>query len=848
MNAERMQQAIALYESALALPAEKRASFVAAASAADPELRANVELLLEHGRRSALGQTRSSPPNPAGRAIAAQATGELEVDVPVRAAENGADRGFAGYAIVRELNRGGQGIVYEAMQTATKRKVAIKVLLEGQHASEDARRRFQREVELVAQFKHPNIISVFHTGASADGHPFYVMDFVDGERFGEYVRSAQLSLEATLELFATVCDAVQHAHQKGVIHLDLKPSNVLIDQDGVPKVLDFGLAKPLAASANTWVSTRDELVGTLPYLAPEQAGGGELDTRSDVYSLGVILYELLTGHRPYPVHGRIPEVIRHICESPPTPLARSWTCDVGVKHRSHGRVRLGDCPIDSDVEGIVMKALAKEPRRRYQSVGELARDIRHYLAGEPIEARSDSVLYVLWKQSRRYFRRRPAVVLAALCAILAPGFVVALRYWREAVRERDVAEAVIEFLNNDVFQPLDPQRAGRAVDLKELLDAATGSLDTRFADAPLAEASIRHMLGNLYNSMGEGASALVHLERAIEIRRGELGAKHAAVAESLISRSHVLESLGRITDAEQDLHAAHALRAERLGPDHPQTLDVIGELAGFARRRGDLERAEQLLAQASNAGGASPGQTPAASADEAQARALLSSAVEKHGDNHPEAAAALVNLADTLVRQGARDRAEPLYLEAMKVYSEHFGSEHPRVRAIFAQLEELLIQLESVERMVPLLWTRLERALADGQNPEWLSSAAWDVGKRAEYPAELYALAQRAAEAACRIRPHSGSYANTLGVVQYRAGQFSEAMHTLLRADWLNGGHPADVAFLAMAYQRKGDAEHAAEELARLKQLMAAEPWASDRQSQRFFNEAQALIASHSGD
>jgi serine/threonine protein kinase len=341
---------------------------------------------------------------------------------------------FTGYTIVREIHRGGQGVVYEAVQKSTKRKVALKVLLEGPYASKSAKRRFEREIELVAQLKHPNIISIFHSGETADGRPFYVMDYVRGQPLHHYVREKKLPLEDALKLFATVCDGVQFAHQRGVIHRDLKPSNIVVDVDGNAKILDFGLAKWLAAPVDTAVTLTQKVVGTLPYMSPEQTRGNpdEIDTRTDVYALGVILYELLTGHYPYPVAGQMADVLKHIAKTPPTPPSHAWSGDSGVTERLAKRLRPGQCPIDDEVQTIVLRALAKERDRRYQSAGELARDVDHYLANEPIEAKRDSGWYVLKKAVAR---RRWQVISAAAVMLLAVG---SYGLWSHA---RSVAEA-----------------------------------------------------------------------------------------------------------------------------------------------------------------------------------------------------------------------------------------------------------------------------------------------------------------------------------------------------------------------------------------------------------------------
>lgn len=327
--------------------------------------------------------------------------------------------GVPGFAILKEVHRGGQGVVYQALQKSTKRKVAIKILLEGPYASKAAKRRFEREIELVASLRHPNIVPVYDSGVTPDGRSYCVMDYVSGKRLDHYLRDNKPAMPQALSLFATICETVNYAHQKGVIHRDLKPSNILVESDGTPKVLDFGLAKQMAGATDPILSMTGQIIGTLPYLSPEQARGSQegVDIRTDVYSLGVILYEMITGRYPYPVTGELPDIVRHITETDPSPPSKVWQAESGIQAAAGGpRATLKGCPVGGDVETIVLKTLSKQPERRYQSALELARDVRHYLAGEPITARRDSSWYVLRRTMRKH--RGPVTVGVAFLILL----------------------------------------------------------------------------------------------------------------------------------------------------------------------------------------------------------------------------------------------------------------------------------------------------------------------------------------------------------------------------------------------------------------------------------------------
>ncbi len=337
---------------------------------------------------------------------------------------------IAGYQIEHELHRGGQGVVYRAIQLGTKRQVALKVLLEGRFASESTRRRFEREVELAASLRHPHIVTILDSGISA-GRYYFAMEYIAGERLDRYLAKVRPSLRSTLEVFAKTAAAVNYAHQRGVIHRDLKPPNILVDSLGEPHILDFGLAKPAGISAKDQstmrvLSIEGQLLGTVAYMSPEQSlGSQDVDVRSDVYSLGVVFYEALLGQLPYSVEGPLGEVLMRIVESEP------------VRPRVlRARCRFGGL-VDEEVETILLRALEKDPARRYQSAGDLGRDIGHLLAGEPIEAKRASAWYVFRKLLRRY---RLRAALAATALVMLVAFLISFAFlWS---RERDAkAEA-----------------------------------------------------------------------------------------------------------------------------------------------------------------------------------------------------------------------------------------------------------------------------------------------------------------------------------------------------------------------------------------------------------------------
>ncbi|MBI3835980.1 MAG: protein kinase [Planctomycetes bacterium] len=342
-----------------------------------------------------------------------------------------------GYTIVREVARAGQGIVYQAIQKSTNQVVALKTLRDDHYLSEPLRQEldkaFRLEIELIAQLKHPNIISIHDAGTTDDGRPFYAMEFINGKQLGEYVDEHERSMLDMLRLFRTVCEAVDYAHQKGVTHFDLKPSNILVDLQGTVKVLDFGIARPLLIPGEPNISDSGGLFGTLWYMSPEQTHGNRsiMDVRTDVYSLGVVLYELLTGGFPYPVppEATFDETIEHIRGTSPTAPVEKWTAASGIKARPGACRRPGDCPINKDISAIVITALAKSPERRYHNAGEFARAVERYINDEPINP--DELWDALRHRGRKAVQRHRFAFLGGviiLVAVLSNLLIVPILY------------------------------------------------------------------------------------------------------------------------------------------------------------------------------------------------------------------------------------------------------------------------------------------------------------------------------------------------------------------------------------------------------------------------------------
>ncbi|MFN0132905.1 MAG: tetratricopeptide repeat protein [Phycisphaerales bacterium] len=509
----------------------------------------------------------------------------LEAEVRRTVSAHAAVPAIPGYSDLAEIARGGQGIVFSATQRSTRRKVAIKVLLNGDLASGPARRRFEREIDLVARLRHPNIVSVYDSGTTHDGRSFLVMEYVDGSALGDHGFSGATSRPHVREIvaaFAKVCDAVGFAHQRGVIHRDLKPRNIRIDASGEPRVLDFGLAKAVGERDHrATLSVTGQFMGSLPWASPEQAAGdpNAVDVRSDVYSLGVILYQWLTGAMPYDVGTTLADALRAITSAAPLSPAR-----------------LKDA-IDDDLATIVLMCLAKEPERRYQSAAELALDCRRYLAGEPIAARRDSAWYSLKKTAHRHRLvtiASVAVVLAALAALvvsqqaLARATLASARATdqaalAEAASHRATDQAALsasisEFLT-EMLGAADPDKDGRDVRVLTLLDRAASRIPERFADRPELAGSLHATLGSLYEKLSQFEPCRQQLQLAADAYAKALGPDSRQALHFAALAAVSLHKLGKPQEAVDLTRPILARQIAVLGKDDIDTVSTAGDLA-----------------------------------------------------------------------------------------------------------------------------------------------------------------------------------------------------------------------------------------------------------------------------
>ena len=661
------------------------------------------------------------------------------------------------YTLREAIGEGGFAEVFLAeQQEPVRRRVALKLLKVGMDSREFIAR-FDAERQALALMQHSGIAKIFDAGISENGRSWFAMEYVDGVPITEFCDTHRLSLAERIDLFIEVCEAIQHAHQKGIIHRDLKPSNILVgmaEGKSLAKVIDFGIAKATGGrlTEKTIFTSRGMLIGTPAYMSPEQAemSGIDIDTRSDVYSLGILLYELLSGEPPFHPqrlremgYAEIQRVIRE--EEPPRPSTKSTTIKASKKV---AELRCLDAnalrkQLGGDLDWIAMKALEKNRSRRYATVQELATDLGRHLADEPVEAGPPSASYRFAKFVRR---NRVGVAAGSLVLLaLAAGIVTTTWQWQQArtaervavtererarsaetmaVADRDrakkaqedatqardqaqrqeaIAQAVIDFLNDDLLGAVAPSaNAGRGKDvrMREVLDVAATKIEGKFEGQPEVEARVRDTLGGTYQALGELKQAHPHMERALALRREGLGDEHPATLFSVHNMGFLLQEQGKLDEAEPLLRKVLEGRRRVFGNDHLDTLMSINHMGYLLHLQGRLDEAEPFYREGL----------------EGRRRVL--------GDDHWQTQTSIHNMGTLHWSQGRLDEAEPFFREALKGQRRTLGDTHPYTLRSINNLGLLLHKQGKPGEAEPYYREALDakRRLLGDKHPETLLS------------------------------------------------------------------------------------------------------------------------------
>lgn len=655
------------------------------------------------------------------------------------------------YKILDELGQGGMGCVFlaERIDGQFKQQVALKLLRTG-FTSDTQTRRFLAERQILATLNHENISRLLDGGITGDGQPWFALEYVNGLPINSYSKNHDLSLRQRLNLFLRVCDAVQTAHKKLIIHRDLKPSNVLVTEDGLVKLLDFGIAKVINQENYSEEAVPLTQTGLLPltpaYASPEQVRGDPITTASDIYQLGVMLYELLTGLRPYSVSGRTPsEMERIICEEEPTrpstavtKIARSRENSEKSPHEARqntpGQLQKR---LRGDLDIIVMKTLRKEPDRRYESADQLAADIRLYLSGQPVTAHPDSRRY----RANKFIRRHKIGFTSTLAIILLLFGYAATITWHsqrtqaaleQARTETIRAEQVTDYLLG-LFEASDPaETLGDTVTANVLLERGIQQAE-QLSDQPKVQAQMFDVVGQVYSRLGHYEDAAELLKRALQIRNEIPGDNHESTATTKVQLATVLHFSGKYAEAEPLLREALSIQKQILTPDDPQIASTLSTLGGVLKGLGDYDAAETVLRDALelqrnifdsdhvdisetlNILGLllkDKGQLDAA---ETAMRDALQIRQNLLNDLDPRVTMSLNNLAMLLRQKGDYEAAEPLYREALSLKQSLYGEDHPSIAVTLNGLGLLLRDMGNDEAAEPLLREALHmrRALLD---------------------------------------------------------------------------------------------------------------------------------------
>ena len=653
-----------VFAAAVILPAEQRTAFLDA-NCTDPTVRREVESLLVFSSGPVLGVT-AAIAHASERIAGGDMSGNL----------------IGPYRLTGIIGRGGMGTVYRAVREDSEfqQTVAIKTLrfLGG---GPETFERFRRERQILAGLEHPNIARLLDGGAwtppgSPDAVPYIVMEFVEGEPLGAYCSTQELRIPHRLNLFCQICDTVSHAHRQLVVHRDIKPGNILIMADGTPKLIDFGVAKSLDFDGD--LTSTGCLPLTPDYASPEQIRGEPVSTATDVYALGAVLYELMTGRRPHQLASHDPlEIARVICEQEVMPPQMGGDLDV-----------------------IVLKSLQKDPARRYSSVEQFAEDIRRFQEGLPIIARPDSLAYRARKFAGRHWLGLAAV--AAIFLALAVATFIGLWGMRRAAAEAATAKAVTDFLRQDLLsqaavgaQSEANSKANPNLTVRTALDRAASHIDRQFAAQPLVEAAIRQTIGDAYAQLGLFAEATVQAEQSVKLRSRVLGEEHADTLSAIAGLASEYTQLGKYAQAKPLLEKLVAIRRRLLGRRHHDTLMAMTELGELHSYSGDDGKAEPLLVEALDGlrqtQGSEHRETLTAMSllggvyriegkYEPAERLLIEASASRNrilGSEHPDSLETAYELAVVYVRRGKPDAAEPHFRYVLDSYRRLLGPDHP---------------------------------------------------------------------------------------------------------------------------------------------------------------------------
>ena len=623
------------------------------------------------------------------------------------------------YRLLRRVGEGGMGEVWLAEQThPVRRQVALKIIKAGMDTTQVVAR-FEAERQALAVMDHPAIARVFDAGATPEGRPYFVMEYVRGEGIASYCNKHKLSIPSRIDLFLQVCDGVQHAHQKGIIHRDLKPSNILVtvqDDRPVPKIIDFGVAKAITQhlTDRTLYTEQGVLIGTPEYMSPEQAEMTELDidTRTDVYALGVVFYELLTGALPFDGKALrdkgVEEIRRTIREvDPPRPSTRVTTLAASSETNERTTRELAR-DLRGDLDWITMCALEKDRTRRYGSVSDLAADLRRHVEHLPVLASPPSTVYRVRKFARRH---RAGVLVAATLASLLVAFAVTMtvqarritREWERANREAQAAKEITEFLVG-LFSVSDPSQAkGNTVTAREILDQGAQRIGALSSQPPL-QARLQRTLGGVYTSLGLYALADPLLERALETERRVLGLDSRETMDTLFAVGELRYDEQRFREAEAAYREAAQRRRAVLGADARDTLEADMAVASACMQQNRFDEAERLFRPALERQQRVLGDDDSLTLNTlnemsvlyfrqgryAEGMPFIERAWRLHlklfGENAPRTLISQGNLADTLGKLKRYDEAEQLFRTAITGQERVLGRQHPTTQRTVAKL------------------------------------------------------------------------------------------------------------------------------------------------------------------